>query len=404
MSGSTTAIQADVVVFGGGVAGLWLLNRLRQTGYRALLVETQALGMGQTRHSQGIIHGGTKYALTGVLNQSANAVAAMPQLWADCLAGRGPLDLSGVRVLSEGQYLWSTASLSSRMAGFFASKVMQSRTRSLDEAERPAIFTDPQFRGQVYCLNEPVLDAGSLVQNLAAPCRDRLLSADWPNGISIDPASLNVTLHSTAHGPLELSAQRLVFAAGQGNRGLLDAVGHAAPKMQLRPLHMVIARGELPTVYAHCLGASSVPRITISTHSDGQGKRVWYLGGQLAEEGVERSPGEQIAAARSELEALLPWVDLSRLDWSTLRIDRAEVKYDGKRPEDAFVDEREGIITGWPTKLALSPRLADAVIARLEDGEIPPAGEFSPEELDRLAAWPAPEYAPLPWEEESRWN
>lgn len=405
MSGiRTAAIETDVVIFGGGVAGLWLLNRLRQSGYRAVLVENEKLGAGQTRYAQGIIHGGTKYALTGVLTASASAVGAMPPLWSDCLGGRGPIDLRGVQVLSDSQYLWSTASLSSRMAGFFASKVMQSRTRALDASERPAIFTDSQFRGQVYRLNEPVLDTASLVRTLAEPHRDLILRADWPDGVAIDPSSMRVRLHSD-EGTLELSARRLVFAAGQGNRPLLDAVGHATPEMQLRPLQMVMVRGELPTAYAHCLGASSVPRITISTHRDGEGRPVWYLGGQLAEEGVERAPGEQIAAARRELEALLPWIDLSGAQWSTARINRAEVKYEGgKRPDDAFVDDQQGIITGWPTKLALAPRLSDAVIDRLEAGGVRPDADFPPEERERMAALPAPDYAPLPWEEESRWS
>lgn len=401
----SAAIETDIVVFGGGVAGLWLLNRLRQSGYRAVLVESQMLGAGQTRYAQGIIHGGTKYALTGVLTASASAVAAMPSLWNDCFSGRGPVDLRSVRVLSESQYLWSTASLSSRMAGFFASKVMQSRTRALDAAERPAIFADRQFRGQVYRLNEPVLDTASLVRALAGPHRDLLLHADGPDSISIDPTTLRVRLASKGAGAMDISARRLVFAAGRGNGPLLDAIGHATPEMQLRPLQMVMARGELPEVYAHCLGVSSVPRITVSTHSDWDGRPVWYLGGQLAEEGVDRSPSEQIAAARRELEALLPWVDLSGLQWAAAHINRAEVKYDsGKRPDDAFVDEQQGIITGWPTKLALAPRMSDAVIARLDAAGIGPAADFSARERERLAAWPTPEYAPLPWQEESRWN
>lgn len=405
MSGTgQTVIETDVVIFGGGVAGLWLLNRLRQSGYRAVLIENDKLGAGQTRYAQGIIHGGTKYALTGALTASAAAVGAMPQLWNDCLAGRGPVDLREVRLLSESQYLWSTASLSSRMAGFFASKVMQSRTRALDASERPPIFTDPQFRGQVYRLNEPVLDTASLVRALAEPHRDVILHADRPDDVGIDTAAMRVSLR-TDDDTLELSARRLVFAAGQGNRPLLDVVGHATPEMQLRPLQMVMVRGELPTIYAHCLGASSVPRITISTHSDSDGRPVWYLGGQLAEEGVRRSSDDQITAARKELTALLPWVDLSRADWSTAMVNRAEVKFDhGKRPDDAFVDEQQGIITGWPTKLALSPRLSDAVMARLEEGGVRPGTDFPPQERERIAAWPAPEYAPLPWEEESRWN
>ncbi len=111
-------IKLDVVIFGGGVAGLWALNRLRKAGYQAILLENRALGSGQTMKSQGIIHGGLKYALTGFLNASANAVEAMPKRWKECLAGRGEIDLASVHRLSDEQLLWSTGSLISEMASF----------------------------------------------------------------------------------------------------------------------------------------------------------------------------------------------------------------------------------------------------------------------------------------------
>jgi glycine/D-amino acid oxidase-like deaminating enzyme len=49
-------MQVDIAIFGGGVAGLWLLNRLRKAGDHAVLLETDRLGAGQTRYAQGIIY------------------------------------------------------------------------------------------------------------------------------------------------------------------------------------------------------------------------------------------------------------------------------------------------------------------------------------------------------------
>ena len=45
--------RLDVVIFGGGAAGLWLLDELVRAGYEALLLEAGALGAGQTIASQG---------------------------------------------------------------------------------------------------------------------------------------------------------------------------------------------------------------------------------------------------------------------------------------------------------------------------------------------------------------
>ena len=62
---ATTEVTVDVLIIGGGIAGLWTLACLQKAGYKAVLLESQSLGHGQTRYAQGIIHGGTKYALSG---------------------------------------------------------------------------------------------------------------------------------------------------------------------------------------------------------------------------------------------------------------------------------------------------------------------------------------------------
>ena len=62
-------IDTDVAIIGGGIAGLWLFRRLNDMGYKALLLENATLGGGQSIKSQGIIHGGIKYALSGNLTE-----------------------------------------------------------------------------------------------------------------------------------------------------------------------------------------------------------------------------------------------------------------------------------------------------------------------------------------------
>lgn len=391
--------QADVVICGGGVAGLWLLARLRQQGYRALLIESVALGAGQTRYAQGIIHGGTKYALTGAVSGSSEAIAAMPPLWRACLKGYGEIDLRAVRLMSDHQYLWSTAGITSRMAGFFASKMMRSRIAPLDASDYPIVFRHRDFRGQVYRLEEPVLDTASLVHALAQPHE----AAIWRGTVTRAAAGKDGIQLTLADGEqqIQIAARRLVLTAGKGNAALLQLLGHDAPQMQTRPLKMVMVRGDLPQgVYAHCLGASTNPRLTISTHFDLQGRTVWYLGGDLAEEGVRRSDAEQLAAARHELTTLLPWIDFTQCDFATLDIDRAEVRMpDGRRPDDVYAGEHDGVITAWPTKLAFAPRLAARIADMLKQKNIMPSVV-----VEDLSAWPFPGYAPLPWQEEERWS
>ena len=65
---------------------------------------------------------------------------------------------------------------------------------------------------------------------------------------------------------------RLCTAAGGGNAELLKQLGISQPTQQLRPLHMVLAKGPaLKPLYAHCLGGGPKPRVTVTTHPAAMG-------------------------------------------------------------------------------------------------------------------------------------
>ncbi|MBK7361299.1 MAG: FAD-dependent oxidoreductase [Micavibrio sp.] len=97
--------DADIIIHGGGIAGLWTLARLKNLGYDALLVEPNAIGGVQTIASQGIIHSGLKYALSGKINALAREISAMPDVWREALNGNGPVDLSKAKRAAETQYM-----------------------------------------------------------------------------------------------------------------------------------------------------------------------------------------------------------------------------------------------------------------------------------------------------------
>ena len=389
-------LNVDVVIFGGGIAGLWLLARLRQAGYQTLLLETKSLGAGQTRYSQGIIHGGTKYALTGKLTASSESIFAMPQIWRDCLQGKGEVDLSSAIVLSEHQYMWSTPSLLSRLSGFFASRIVRGRMLAVKKDDRPAVFQNKKFKGKVYQLDEPVLDAASVIKALATPNINNIMQIK-----SIADFSENKFSVEVSNGEVwNITTEKTILSAGKGNAALLKQMGRTIPEMQLRPLQMVMVRGGLPQkLYAHCLGASVNPRITITSSEDKQGNIVWYLGGQLAEDGVHRTAEEQISKAKKELQSLMPWLNFSVMQWATLNIDRAEPKQkEGQRPATSFCFEENNIITTWPTKLALAPNLANDVLKQLEKQNVT---KSDASEMPEFIHAP---FADLPWQEEDKWQ
>ncbi|KPY18991.1 Oxidoreductase, FAD-binding [Pseudomonas syringae pv. tomato] len=365
-----SVISTDVLIVGAGVAGLWLNARLRRQGFSTVLVESASLGGGQSLKSQGIIHGGAKYALHGALSGASEAIADMPRRWREALDGKGELDLSGVRLLSEAHYLWSPGTIAGNLTSFFASKAVRGRVDQVKGEQLPPALQNPKFKGKVYRLAELVVDVPSLIKRLAELAEDSLLA-----GQKIEPLYEADELIGLRVDGRDIHAQRIVLSAGGGTADLLNALGVSQPQMQRRPLHMVLVKGPtLKPLFAHCLGGGPKPRITVTTHPAADGQCVWYLGGDLAEaDGVAREPDAQIAVARKELEALLPWVDLSQAQWATLRVDRAEPAQSGLvRPDNAFLDSQRRLMVGWPTKLALAPDFADRVLSHLSKDGIHP--------------------------------
>ena len=380
--------STDILVFGGGIAGLWLLDRLRQEGYRAILLESNALGSGQTSASQGIIHGGLKYALSGSLTSTANVMAAMPTRWRKCLHGVNrnnnaeasentcDPDLSDVTVLSDHYYMWSDSSIRSKLKTFLGSKSLQGRVEALAKTNYPSFFAAATVDGTLYQLPDFVVDSNSLIDALKTKQAEHIFqlptdSIEFSRNSSgnVDAVSLNLSGES-----LTIETGKILFCAGEGNQQLIEQAGLKTPCCQLRPLNMVyVKRQDLPRGYVHCIGDSFslTPQLTVTSHRDREGNCVWYLGGELAESGIGKSDEEQIAAARSLTEALFPWVDLRTADWHCLMVNRAEANTSNNfRPDDAFLIEEDNIVVCWPTKLTLTPSLADKMVELLKSSPI----------------------------------
>lgn len=393
-------IYIDVLIFGGGVAGLWLLDELTRQGQSALLLENKALGFGQSVSCQGIIHGGLKYMFDGNLTLSARVISEMPDLWRQAMAGQRSPDLTGTATLSEGCYIWGTASIKSRIFMTGTSIALRTKPTPIEREQWPAVLEN--VPGKVLRVAEQVIDPASMLQCFARRNRGRLLHVDSARGPEFEQSAGRVTAvrvyppknSQNEANCLTLCPQTIVFTAGQGNAELRQQAGLPGQVMQRRPLHMVMVRGQLPKLFGHCVGGTK-PRITVTSATDSAGRTVWQIGGQIAEDGVAKSPGELMAFARQELLTCLPGLDLRGAEFATYRIDRAEaITATGQKPDDVHVVQEGNILTAWPTKLALAPRLAERIFELLPS----PKGS-APYTLD----WPAPPVAQLPWEAQTPW-
>lgn len=391
---------ADIVIFGGGIAGLWLLNQLRRKGLSVILFESSSLGGGQTNKSQGIIHGGMKYALQGMLTKDAHAVADMPSFWRDCLSGKGEVDLSGVPILSPKHYLWAPNKFTSKFTGFLASAALSSKVEQVARENYPAVFQNPSFRGDVFSLDELVIDVPILIRELVKDNQDAVFKIEplCDEELKFDEQGnlLSATVYQSGLA-VEVSAQQFIFTAGAGNEVIIKRLQNPEIAMQRRPLHMVLAKMPFNyPLYAHCLGFGPRPRVTVTTHHTQDGSTIWYLGGDLAEKGITRSSDSQIKAAREELRALFPWLNFAGTQFSSFIVDRVEPKQkNGLKPETSYSKAIHNMQIAWPTKLALAPKLAEEIMAQMQSAKI------APELLDtrELRAWPMPPLSVPIWED-----
>jgi glycine/D-amino acid oxidase-like deaminating enzyme len=421
-------IELDVLIIGGGIAGLWTLATLLNRGLRAGLIEAHALGQGQTLWSQGIIHGGIKYALTGQASSASKAISAMPAAWRAALKGEGEVAIPAARVLSEHQLLWTTSGLLSRFSGVAASKAIRTPVQRLEKSSRPDLFASAPSSVDVYEVAEPVLDVPSVVTALSAGKEHAIARVSRVTSIThtAPHASHRVRVSAELHTgqSVTLSTRVLICCAGAGNAELarvMQGEHERTPeplgsfvRMQTRPLHMLYAElpeplaSTLPSrgmLFGHCLGVGSVPRLTITSFSRGAaGPTHWLIGGGIAEQGVPRSTAEQIDACTKELRACLPWLDreLSGIRLSAGRIDRAEgFMPDGSRPDEPVIQRAGNILAVWPTKLAFAPLLALRIVDQLRQLGFTvnePSSAHLAFTHDALASLPRAHVGTLPWE------
>jgi len=393
---SATPLPIDALIIGGGMAGLFAMHALRQAGHSVCLVERSALGDGQSVCAQGIVHGGVKYSLGGLVSGSARAIERMPERWLAMADSGTGFDLTAAPPLARHMWLWRSEGISGAFAMVGAKLSLRARPEAVPAVERPPLLRD--VRGDVLRLPEPVFDPVATLGALLEPM------APWAVRAEVRAAH-DGTVHVFGDGrTIAFRPRCIVLAAGAGNAALRGEFGLAQGLMQLRPLHQAMVRGPLPEFHGHCVDGLAT-RVTVTSAALSGGERVWHIGGKLAEEGVSRDAGAQCAHALAEMRAVLPSVDFSACTWSAYTVNRAEREQPkGTRPEDACVERADvdgtALLTVWPTKMALAPVAADMVLESAGPALHAPASAGIGA---ALSGWERPAVARAPWIAPSEW-
>ncbi len=387
---------------GGGIAALWTLARLRGRGFRVALIEPGRLGQGQTLASQGIIHGGLKYTLSGLFNQRAAAVAAMPSRWRAALAGKpelGDPSLTGATVLSEHCLLWRSSGLAAALGMIGARAGLQTAPTLVPDAEVPALLRSAT--GSVYRVDEPVVQTASVLETIRRAHQDAMLAADGIGALEWSNARLRL---KTAHaGVIECkSVRQIIVAAGGASEAIVEQLGVAtsdSPRFVRRPLHMGLVRARagcppLPAFCGHNVDGKQT-RVTITSGVDAQRGCVWQVGGKIAEDGVAMSEGEFRSRLQAELREVLPLLPQDVLEFASYRVDRVEFAGVSRQEDAALERVSQAISVALPLKLALAPLLAERIEAELRAQGLQP--HATPTTSRKVLATPV--VGRFPWEE-----
>jgi len=435
---NSATIELDCVIFGGGAAGLFTLDRLRAAGLSALVLESASLGAGQSRCAQGIIHGGTKYSLAGLLAADSRALSQMPERWLRMAEGAETPSLKHARLRSRHCWLWRSDGIAARVGMLGAKLALRSRPEEVAVEERPEVLRDRP--GAVLRLPEPIFDPCSVLEAIAATHRgfvaryraeslevvdqgdpndrsradDHLslrvevetaspaLSAPEGGGVTSDARAVPTAPARTTRS-LSIRARSVILAAGVGNEQLRERFGRPEGRTQRRPLHQVLVRSSsLPWLDGHCIDGDTT-RVTITSDRDENGRIIWHIGGRLAEEGVALDRAALLHRAVAEVRAVLPDAALDDTEWATYRVDRAELLEGGRRPDDARLIEEGAVLSLWPTKFALAPRAAELTLAAVQKRFAPAPMNADSAEVRGIELAP-PAAAPPPWHDAIEWT
>ena len=389
--------KIDIAIIGGGIAGLWLLNRLTAVGYSAILLSRGHFGAGQSIASQGIIHGGLKYALDGLFTGAASNAHEAKRRWKECFAGHGEIDLSHVEILAKNVLLWPSQNIYARISAMLACRLFAGRVEQLTHEQYPKPFTRVNLSAPLYQMDDCVVNTDSLLYTLSVTHKNKIRLI--PEHASIVNHHDHVAIESE-HKTQILTPRMCILAAGAGNEKILRDLNQRRPRMQRRPLHQLILRApSLPRIYGHYLTGGSKPYVTLSSHyDDGSSSIVWYIGGHLAEYGIKLNKSHVL----KRLAQIFYMPSLRKAELTSFQIDRAEPKqFATRRPSQPYIAASKtlpNLLTVWPVKLTLAPLLADAVCALLTKKNIAPTQASAQSKLPKhMRQWSQPKVATAPW-------
>lgn len=393
-----STIRNDVLIIGGGVQGLWLLNDLRSEGYSAFLLERRELGGEQTCHSHVYLHKGHLYRETAL----AKRLTEVNLRWDAWLSRNRPrrgvlpsyFGFQNPGDAQERTHLWDQAGLTYRL-----------------------VSQPPALRGGkvriTYQSPEICLDGESLVRKLSRGMMPFITRIDEVESVQMESNTgtvEQVEARTPAGVRLIFRPQALVLAAGAGNQSLLNlATGGRQPLMgrlsgvqQLRKAYMLIVcgnKGRLkPLTGVFQMGglfivSRQIGEKTVWLVSDDRSSSLFFNEDWMLYDGREWLP-RVIASLRQLAPKYFRYPQ--RLEWGLYEAPKAEGRASGFLPTEERIEQfkLKNLWAVWPTKLTLAPTVSQEVVSQIRKIIRRPGSKVS---KAWAAAHMAPKVAPERW-------
>lgn len=332
------------LIIGGGISGLWLNALLVSRGRRSFVISQSTYN--QTKWSQGILHSGAKYGIFSYKNPLKKDLSVASQIWRNSLDGKGSVNLSNTQIVSTSHCLVSTKNLVKKIIFPVLKNIYD-----CDEKLNNSLLDYNKNLGLV-TLNEMVLDVDSLVDNLLT------YQCVYKGSVfKIDVKNKKIILMDGTN----ISANKIFILSGKGAESIFEN-SEINIRIQKRPLAMLRIFGDdLPPVFCHVIGYNKKPLASITSKDN-----YWYIGGDVAELGVNLDDENIFSNALSLLAEIFPTINFSNRCYDVIRVCRAEALHPSQsRPSrPSIIDLSDDVCVGWPTKLTLAPVLAEQLYSR----------------------------------------
>lgn len=374
----------DVIIIGGGIQGLWILNQLTKLGYSCILITDKKIGEGQSLDAQIYKHKGHFYNNLEI----AQHLQEVEPEWDNFINN------NNLKPSQKQQFL---AFPNQQSAKKYTTLWYQGGLKysAINNSQIPLFFQQGILnQGHYFDTGESCYHGHQLISKLAQPVKHLIYQGKiigFNSSIDGFVKEVKVIINNKL---FSFAPKRVVFTAGRGNQALLNQItqgnslldNHAQEIQQLRRCQVLVIKGEnLPSVTALCpslmffMGCRQVGN-----------ENIWLItygfDDPIKLELNQAIPLDKLRLQEclNTLEAVIPNIFELDLEWGLYPAVKAEsvALGAGFRPNEDFVSNcgLPNVTLVYPTKLSLAPRASKKIVNQIVNS-FNPSGAINPMDL-----------------------